>query len=362
MRKRNLVFPLVVGSLFMPSIEALDRTNDLNSLENENNIYEAVDILIAEGGGGGGGGQKASDKKANDLKKAIKAYDFFVDKIEETIRKVDKKDEELRKRESTRIKNKIKKWEKKIIKLDPDFFGGGPNSRGPIGEGEGVNIPIGEGEGDDPRSRGLIPDLLGPIGEGEGVDTQEAEIEEPIMGGGPNSRGPIGEGEGVDIPIGGGASGMSTKDKKKISDFKEAIEYNKTDNKLGPSVPLRALRKKVLNAKKNINKMQAPKDADIFEFIDIKYASIYKLDLIESHIILLMTEIKKLSDVATNRQFDNYSPNIKEVEKQQKVLKGLDIESDKLITSYLTLTDFNLLKWGYSEELLEQMKITKGTN
>ena len=35
----------------MPSIEAIQRRSDLNSLENENNIYEAVDILIATGGG-----------------------------------------------------------------------------------------------------------------------------------------------------------------------------------------------------------------------------------------------------------------------------------------------------------------------
>ena len=68
MRKRNLVFPLVVGSLFMPSIEALERTNDLNSLENENNIYEAVDILIAEGGGGGKKTQQQLKKKEENKK------------------------------------------------------------------------------------------------------------------------------------------------------------------------------------------------------------------------------------------------------------------------------------------------------
>ena len=63
MRKRNLIFPLVVSSLFMPSLEALESTTEFNSLENENNI--AIDILIAEGGGGGGGGgQKPSDKKS----------------------------------------------------------------------------------------------------------------------------------------------------------------------------------------------------------------------------------------------------------------------------------------------------------
>ena len=68
MKKRNLIFPLVVSSsLFIPSVEPLERTADFNSLENENNI--AIDILIAEGGGGGGGGQKPSDKKAQEEKR-----------------------------------------------------------------------------------------------------------------------------------------------------------------------------------------------------------------------------------------------------------------------------------------------------
>ena len=106
--------------------------------------------------------------------------------------------------------------------------------------------------------------------------------------------------------------------------------------------------------------MQAPKDADIFEFIDIKYASIYKLDLIESHIILLMSELKKIDDVTKNRQLDKYNPNINEVEKQQKVLAGLDIESDKYLSSLTT--DFNLLTIRYSGSTLQKMKIFSGTD
>ena len=76
MRKRNLIFPLVVSSLFMPSIEAIERTTDLNSLENENNIYEAVDILIAEGGGGMTMEEKRKkkerQKKAQEIRKRQK--------------------------------------------------------------------------------------------------------------------------------------------------------------------------------------------------------------------------------------------------------------------------------------------------
>ena len=74
MRKRNLIFPLVVSSLFMPSIEALDRTTDLNSLENENNIYEAVDIFIAEGGGGG---NKTKQQEENIINNTEKAKELF---------------------------------------------------------------------------------------------------------------------------------------------------------------------------------------------------------------------------------------------------------------------------------------------
>ena len=343
MRNRNLIFSLVASSLFIPSVEALESTNDFDSLENENN--NGINILIAEGGGGGGGmsAKKRNEKK---LKDAVDSYEYFWNKREEAIEKGES---------TTKIDEKIKKYVKRIKKLDiyevspiiiDEIMGGGPNSRGPIGEGEGV-------------------------------DTQEAEIEDPIMGGGPNSRGPkikenqkptegvnipIGEGEGVVIPIGegSGASGKSTKDKKIISDYKEAIEYNKTDNKLGNGVALRELRKKVLNLKKKINKMQAPKDADIFEFIDNKYASIKILDLMESHIILLMSELKKIDDVTKNRQLDKYNPNINEVEKQQKVLAGLDIVSDKYLSSLTN--DFNLLKINYSESTLQKMKITNGTD
>ena len=50
MKKRNLIFPFVISSsLFIPSIESV--TID-DSLENENNFFEAHEIPIAEGGGG----------------------------------------------------------------------------------------------------------------------------------------------------------------------------------------------------------------------------------------------------------------------------------------------------------------------
>ena len=184
MRNRNLIFSLVASSLFIPSVEALESTNDFDSLENENNY--GINILIAEGGGGGGGmnAKKRNEKK---LKDAVKSYEYFWDKREDAIEKGES---------TTKIDKKIKKYEDIIKKLDIyDVYG--PNSRGPIGEGEGVNIPIGEGEGDDPRSRGPIKEIMGggPYSRPKEPDTQEAEIEDPIMGGGPYSRGPSEEEE-----------------------------------------------------------------------------------------------------------------------------------------------------------------------
>ena len=68
--KKNLIFPLIVSTLFVPSIEAIERATDLNSFENENNI------LISDCGGSGGGGGGVQAKKARKARqeKAKKLY------------------------------------------------------------------------------------------------------------------------------------------------------------------------------------------------------------------------------------------------------------------------------------------------
>ena len=79
--KKNLIFPLVVSSLFIPSIEAIERTTDLNSLENENNIYEAVDILIAEGGGGMTMEEKRKKKERQKIAQEQAKERIFINEI-----------------------------------------------------------------------------------------------------------------------------------------------------------------------------------------------------------------------------------------------------------------------------------------
>ena len=97
----------------------------------------------------------------------------------------------------------------------------------------------------------------------------------------------------------GNAAGRSKKGRrtiknnKRIRDCKKAAENNKTDNKVGISVALRKLRKEVLRQKEKINNIQQPKNVDFSEFLDNKYASLKKLDLMESHIVLLISESKK---------------------------------------------------------------------
>ena len=109
MRKKNLIFPLVVSSLFMPSIEALDRTTDLNSFENENNIYEAVDIFIAEGGGGGGGLSPAEQKERDKKRKA--AQDAAKKRINSKIK------EQLKKRDTIDPNASFQEWADQLIEI-----------------------------------------------------------------------------------------------------------------------------------------------------------------------------------------------------------------------------------------------------
>ena len=114
----------------MPSIEALESRTEFNSLENENNIFEAVDILIAEGGGcgggaGGGGGMNPIEKREKDLEKAIKSLRYFQSK---------KAEAETRGESTEKIDKKIKKYINKIKELDSDsalddeIIGGDENS------------------------------------------------------------------------------------------------------------------------------------------------------------------------------------------------------------------------------------------
>ena len=99
MKKRNLIFPLVVSSsLFIPSVEPLERTADFNSLENENNI--AIDILIAEGSSGGGTKSKEQTKNIEKNKEKAK------EAAKKRIKAKESKDAE---REEKRIKAKESK-------------------------------------------------------------------------------------------------------------------------------------------------------------------------------------------------------------------------------------------------------------
>ena len=117
MRKRNLIFPLVVSSLFMPSIEALDRTTDLNSFENENNIYEAVDILIAEKGASGGGGLSPAEQEERE-KKRKPAQDAAKKRIKE---KAIVKEVKINISDQDLSKNLLKKFSKAISNINTKY-------------------------------------------------------------------------------------------------------------------------------------------------------------------------------------------------------------------------------------------------
>ena len=112
MKKRNLIFSLAVSSIFIPSIESVT-IND--SLESENNSFEAHEIPIAEGGGGGGIRtleEIESDCKANS-KRAIQFFERKLSDIKPEIQSNEQFKEKIE-----RYKNKIKQYKEVFRNCD----------------------------------------------------------------------------------------------------------------------------------------------------------------------------------------------------------------------------------------------------
>ena len=130
--------------------------------------------------------------------------------------------------------------------------------------------------------------------------------------------------------------------------------WQQTNNEVGISVALQELRKKVLAQKEKISNKKQPKKVDFSEFLDNKYASLKILDLMERHIVLLMSESKKIDALLKNRTRNKYRPNIDKVKKQLKVLQGIDLMDDKYLSSLNK--DFILLKGDYSPRTINYMK------
>ena len=113
MKKRNLILPLFLGSLFISS-NVESAVFDLYEQQNNN-------LLIAEGGcggGGGGGGMNIKQKREKDLEKAVKSLQFFLSKkakamvTGESTEEIDKKIEKYR-RKIEKIKAKMRSPEER---------------------------------------------------------------------------------------------------------------------------------------------------------------------------------------------------------------------------------------------------------
>ena len=80
MRKRYLIFPLIICSIFIPSIESVT-IND--SFENEYKVYQALEIASGGNFGGigsnrnSGGIMTVEQKKRKMHKKCVKKYSIF---------------------------------------------------------------------------------------------------------------------------------------------------------------------------------------------------------------------------------------------------------------------------------------------
>ena len=162
----------------------------------------------------------------------------------------------------------------------------------------------------------------------------------------------------IDEIIGGGPNSLAPMKKQKstiINDYREAIEFNK-NNKSARGKAIREFYKKLINLKKQINTSEAPKDGNIFIFLDIKYARLKQLDLIESFLVLLMSEEKKAYDYVNNLRYDlqtEYKPNIDELEKQRDVIKGINL-SDNFTYSFKY--DFDIIRINHANEIYLSVK------
>ena len=162
----------------------------------------------------------------------------------------------------------------------------------------------------------------------------------------------------IDEIIGGGPNSLAPMKKQKstiINDYREAIEFNK-NNKSARGKAIREFYKKLINLKKQINTSEPPKDGNIFIFLDIKYARLKQLDLIESYLVLLMSEEKKAYDYVNNLRYDlqtEYKPNIDELEKQRDVIKGINL-SDNFTNSFKY--DFDIIRFIHANELYLSVK------
>ena len=162
----------------------------------------------------------------------------------------------------------------------------------------------------------------------------------------------------IDEIIGGGPNSLAPMKKQKstiINDYREAIEFNK-NNKSARGKAIREFYKKLINLKKQINTSEPPKDGNIFIFLDIKYARLKQLDLIESFLVLLMSEEKKAYDYVNNLRYDlqtEYKPNIDELEKQRDVIKGINL-SDNFTNSFKY--DFDIIRLIHANELYLSVK------
>ena len=106
MKKRNLLFPLIISSLFIPSLESIQSATTVSNLyENENITFQPIDeIPLAStsgatgggGGGGGGGGRKSKQQQQNLQKNKKKAKEAAKKRIEV------KKSEELKAKEAAK--------------------------------------------------------------------------------------------------------------------------------------------------------------------------------------------------------------------------------------------------------------------
>ena len=295
MKKRNLILPVFLGSLFAAS-NVYSAVFDLYEQQNNN-------LLIAEGGcggggGGGGGGMNIKQKREKDLKKAVKSLQFFLSKKAKAMVTGESTEE---------IDKKIEKYRRKIEKIKARM-------RSPE-ERERVNK--------------AMDTFVNQIAENFEYENRKETVEQSNLKRQAMQKKILKNREEFQNRI--NSSGLETVLKEiKVSEYNSEL-INK----------IIKLKKEATLLKKKIEQEQNPeKNIDFLTYLDSKYQKLKQLEIMISFLDLLIYEIANIFDYSN--QYDD--PSFKNLRNFEAAQLAVTIRRRNVMEAHSEINNLNIEK------------------
>ena len=293
MKKRNLILPLFLGSLFISS-NVESAVFDLYEQQNNN-------LLIAEGGcggGGGGGGMNIKQKREKDLEKAVKSLQFFLSKKAKAMVTGESTEE---------IDKKIEKYRRKIEKIKAKM-------RSPE-ERERINK--------------AMDTFVNQIAENFEYENRKETQEQRILKRQAMQKKILKNREEFQNRI--NSSGLETV----LKELKVSQDYSELINKIIK------LKKEATLLKNKIEQEQNPeKNIDFLTYLDSKYQKLKQLEIMISFLDLLIYENANIVDYAN--QYDD--PSFKNQRNFDAAQLEVTIRRRNVFEAYQEIKNLNIEK------------------